>query len=100
MRRALMVALLVVFGLAADASALGPPERHMASRVNIARLNHDERRLRVGSHVSRYAERQARTMCRQRRLFHATYGWPSLTTWGQVVRDGPTTRAVFRTFMR
>ena len=100
MRRAFVIALMAVVMLSTDALALRPPERHVASRVNIARVNHDEHRVHVGSRISRYAERQARKMCRQHRLFHGTYGWPWHTSWGQIVGYGPSSRAVFRKFMR
>jgi uncharacterized protein YkwD len=100
MRRVFVVALIAVVMLTTDALALRRPERHVTTKVNIARVNHDEHRLEVGWRISRYAERQARKMCRQHRLFHGTYGWPSHTSWGQVVGYGPSTRAVFRKFMR
>ena len=100
MRRAILIALVVVLTLATNALALRRPERRVASKVNVARVNHDERRLDIGPRISRYAERQARKMCRQHRLFHGTYGWPFHTSWGQVVGYGPSTRKVFRRFMR
>jgi uncharacterized protein YkwD len=92
--------LVVVFVLATDAIASRRPERRVASKVNVARLNRDESRLGVGWRINRYAERHARKMCRRHREFHGTYGWPSHTSWGQVVGYGPSTRAVFRKFMR
>jgi len=103
MRRVVLVALVVVMTLLTfetDAVALRRPERHVASDVNVARVNHDEPRLDVGWRISRYAERHAHKMCRQHRLFHGTYGWAWQKAWGQIVGYGPSTRAVFRKFMR
>jgi len=100
MRRVFLIALVVVLVLATDALALRRPERRVALKVNSARVTHDERRLDVGWRISRYAERHAHKMCRQHRLFHGTYGWPSHTAWGQVIGYGASTRRVFRKFMR
>jgi uncharacterized protein YkwD len=100
MRRVILIALVVASTLATDAGASRPPERRVASKVNVARVNHELRRLDFRPRLTRYAERHARKMCNQRRLFHGTYGWPSHTAWGQVVGYGPSTRAVFRRFMR
>jgi uncharacterized protein YkwD len=100
MRRIFLIALVVVLVLATDALALRRPERRVALKVNATRVNHDEPRLDVGWRISRYAERHAHKMCRQQRLFHGTYGWPSHTAWGQVIGYGASTRRVFRKFMR
>jgi uncharacterized protein YkwD len=100
MRRIFLIALVVVLVLATDALALRRPERRVALKVNSARVTHDEPRLDVGWRLSRYAERHAHKMCRQQRLFHGTYGWPSHTAWGQVVGYGASTRGVFRKLMR
>jgi len=99
MRRVFLIALVVVLALATDAVASRGPERRVALKVNTARVTRDETHLRIGWRIDRYAERHARRMCRQHRLYHGTYGWPYHSSWGQIVGYGPSTRATFRRFM-
>jgi len=69
--------------------------------TNTARNRHDMRRLIEGPRLRVAAERHSVRMAERGRLFHGSLAWTSgRRCWGQNVGVGPTTRAVYRAFMR
>ena len=100
-KRALAIALAGVLVFAAPAAALHRPERKLAAMTNTARNRHDMRRLIEGPRLRVAAERHSVRMAERGRLFHGSLAWTSgRPCWGQNVGVGPTTRAVYRAFMR
>jgi uncharacterized protein YkwD len=90
-----------VLVFAAPAASLDRRENRLAAMTNTARYRHDMPRLVQRARLSAAAERQSHQMAKRGRLFHGSLAWTSgRRCWGQNVGTGPTTRAVFRAFMR
>lgn len=95
----LMAAALVV-SLAGPARAVATPEDVAARLVNETRVHRDLRRLALGDRLARFAERQARRMARQRRLFHSSLDISGYDALGEIVGTADTVRRVHRAFLR
>lgn len=103
MRRALVVALVAAWLIPAAPSIarMGEPERAIVTMTNAARDRHGLSPLSPGWRLRRYAERHARAMARQGRIFHGHLGFgEGRRCWGQNVGVGETPWRVFRAFMR
>jgi uncharacterized protein YkwD len=90
-----------VLVFAAPATSLDRPERKLAAMTDTARQRHELAALAERARLRAAAERQSVRMAKRGRLFHGSLAWTSgRRCWGQNVGKGPTTRAVFRAFMR
>ncbi|WP_432477169.1 CAP domain-containing protein [Nocardioides sp. GXQ0305] len=110
--RAAVAAVLITLTLpltlmAAPAQAQSPDRYEDQARVvtNNKRDGHDLARFRKGACVQRFAERQARRMARQERMYHQDLGKVmrrcNLSTAGENVAYGyPTGRRVVQAWMR
>lgn len=101
-----VLALAVVLSPApAGAVTADGYERSARSATNLERVSRDRVALRQNRCVQRYADRQARRMARQERMFHQDLGVVvrrcGLSRAGENVGYGyPTSRAVVRAWMR
>jgi uncharacterized protein YkwD len=100
-RLALIVLVLVPFLLVPSAaSAIDAPERTALELVNAARTRHDLREVSARSRLMRYAERHARAMARNQRLFHSSLSLDGYAALGECVGEAGSVLEVHRAFMR
>lgn len=97
---AVVIAGLLLVSLAGPARAVTSPEETAARLVNDARDAKDLRLLDLARRLSRYAERQANRMARQRRLFHSSLDMSGYRALGEIVGTADTVRRVHRAFLR
>ncbi len=99
-RRIVSLSLLLILTLPAPASALDAPERHALDLLNQTRVRNGLHDLPAGTRLDRYAERHARRMASQRRLFHSPLRISGYSALGEIVGEGGTVRRVHRAFLR
>lgn len=98
--RLVSLTLLLALTLPTPASALDAPERHALDLLNGVRARHGLRVLSPGNRLDRYAERHARRMASQRRLFHSALRISGYRALGEIVGEGGSVRRVHRAFLR
>jgi len=101
----LTLSMLLVAPAPAQAQSIDRYERTARVATNNVRANHDLPRVRKKACVQRFAERQARRMARQERIFHQDLGVVlrrcNLSAVAENVAYGyPTGRKVVRAWMR
>lgn len=97
---ATLMAALLFLSLAAPDAPASTLERTSARLVNQTREARDRKLLDLRDRLSRYAERQARRMARQRRIFHSSLDISGFRALGEIVGTADTVARVHRAFLR